>query len=517
MKKLLQFFAVATLLFSVFSTLSPVLADGHEDAEGPTDRRVIVHYHRWDGDYEGRNMWTWNTGTNGSQAPVPIAGTDEFGAYFEVNIDDDASDAIGLILRYGDAWGNGQNDRDGLIPAEGGDKANKEIIVKQDGEFVGFDENGIKHVFVYEGMNEVIYEDPAHGPMRDGYGTLAVVYYDPAESYEGWDIWTWETGTGGSAPVDDAGVPFQAALDVDGGEVDQEMYRIAFLSIADDASDEIGFIVRTAGFADKQWEEDLFIDVSDIKGSGLKTVFYIGLAPDFYDSFEEFDALANAFEVETGQLEDSRSLLLNFNKPVQVAEEVDSVLNDVFDPSWFSVVDSAGNAVDIANISYEKGAETVAEFMLIFDEDLDKTETYTMTYQKNEADLPAEFEFSVPNTAPTITVIGATDVELELGDTYSLPTFRATENFYGANIPLFNARVKEGAGYLSTREVGTYEIVLEAHDRYGNVAEQTITVSVVDPCEDSATASETILPMTLFAGLPLIAGAYIALRRKEDK
>ncbi len=516
MKKALQFIAVLAFVFGLFSTLTPVLADGHEDGEAPTDRKVVVHYHRWDGDYDGRNVWTWNTGTNGSQAPVALEGTDEFGGYFEIYVDEDAGDTIGLILRYGDAWGNGQNDRDGLIPATGGDKANKEIIVKQDGEFVGFDENGVKHVFVYEGMNEVIYQDEVHGPMRDGYGTLAIVYYDPAESYEGWNLWTWDTGTGGSAPANDTGVPFQAALDVDGGTVGEEMYRIAFFSIGEDAADEIGFIVRTDAW-DKQWEEDLFVDVTDLKGSGFRNLFYIGLAPDFYDTFEEFDAIANAFEVETGQLEDTKSLLLNFNKPVQVAEEVDSVLNDVFDASWFSVVDSAGNEVAINNISYEKGVESVAEFMLIFEDELDRNETYTMTYLKNEGDLPAEFDFSVPSEAPTITIIGATDVELELGDRYSLPTFRATENFYGENLPLYNARVKEGAGYLSTREAGEYEIVLEAHDRFGNVAEETITVTVVDPCADTATASETILPITLFAGLPLLAGAYIALRRKEDQ
>lgn len=518
MKKLFKFFVAFTFALGILSTLPLVVADEHEDGESPTDRKVIVHYQRWDGDYEGHNVWTWDTGTNGSQAPVELGGTDGFGGYFEINIDDDAKDAIGLILRYSAAWGNGQNDRDGLIPPTGGDKANKSIIIREDGEFVGFDDNGVKHVFVYEGMNEVIYQDENHGPLRDGYGTLAIVYYDPAESYEGWNLWTWDTGTGGSAEQIDAtgtGVPFVAAMDVDGGTVDEEMYRIAFFSIGADAADEIGFIVRTDAW-DKQYEEDLFVDVSDLKGEGYQTLFYVGLAPDFYETFTDFDAVANAFEVEVGQLEDTRSLLLNFNKPVGVAEEVDSVLNDVFDATWFNVVDSAGNAVEITNVSYERGTEAVAEFMLIFAEDLDPAETYTMTYQKNAEDLPAEFDFEVPAVAPTITIIGATEVELELGDRYSLPTFRATENFYGENLPLYNARVKDGEGHLSTREAGVYTLTLEAHDRFGNVAEQEIIVTVVDPCADEATASETLLPITLFAALPLLVGAYIALRRKEE-
>ena len=517
MKRVLQLLTAFALTLGILSLAQPVLADGHLDDEAPTDRKVVVHYHRWDGDYDGTTIWTWGVGTGGTGDGRPLAGTDDFGGYYEIYIGEDSDAELGLILKYGDGWGNGQNDRDGLIPEAGGDKANKAIMVKDaDGEFVGFDENGVKHVYVYEGMNEVIYQDPVHGPMKDGYGTLAVVYYDPAEDYEGWNIWNWATGTGGSAANDtDGAIPFVASLDVDGGTVDQEMYRIAFFSVAEDAEDTMGFIVRTDAWA-KQWEQDLFIDISDVKGSGYKTVFYVGLAGDFYDTFEEFDAIANAFEVEMGTLEDPQSLLIQFNKPVTVAEEVDSVLVYNFDEDWFTVEDENGNVVPFTNIAYTRGTASTSEFMIIFEEDLDKDVTYTMTYQKNEADLPAVFEFSVPNVAPTITIIGATNVTLELGDRYSLPTFRATESFYGENLPIYTARVKEGHGYLSTQETGTYELVLTATDRFGNVAEETITVNVIDPCADEATASNTA-QVVLLAGLPLLAGAWFVLRRKEDK
>jgi hypothetical protein len=153
--------------------------------------------------------------------------------------------------------------------------------------------------------------------------------------------------------------------------------------------------------------------------------------------------------------------------------------------------------------------------MVIFENDLAKNVNYTFTYQQTEDDIPAVLDFAVPTEAPTITIIGSTNVTLELGDRYSLPTFRATEQFYGDNLPLFNARVKEGHGFLSTRETGTYEIVLTATDRFGNVAEETITVHVTDPC-DPRTAVPAV-QVTLLAGLPLLAGAYFALRRKEDK
>jgi hypothetical protein len=511
MKRVLQLLTAFALTLGIISLSQPVLADAHDE---PTDRKVVVHYHRWDGEYDGTHIHTWGVGTDGVGGDIALSGTDDFGGYYEIFIDEDSDATLGLILKYGAGWGDGKNDRDGLIPENNGDKANKSIVVKVDGEFVGFDEDGVKHVFVYEGMNEVIYQDPNHGPMRDGFGTLAVVYYDPAEDYDGWNVWAFRTGTGGSVHTE-TGVPFVASLDVDGGRVGQEMYRIAFFSIADDAEDTMGFIVRTDSW-DKQFADDLFIDVTDIKGDGYKTVFYIGLSDVFYDTFEEFDAVANAFDVETGELQDLRSLLIEFNKPVNVATEVDGTLVYNFDEAWFTVVDDDGEEVPFNNIAFTRGTASTAEFMIIFEEDLEKGVTYTMTYQKSEEEIPAVFDFSVPNTAPTITIIGSRNVTLELGDRYSLPTFRATESFYGENLPIYTARVKEDHGYLSTRETGTYELVLTATDRFGNVAEETITVNVVDPCVDETTASQAA-PIVLLAGLPLLAGAWFVLRRKEDK
>ena len=510
MKKILQFMLGLIFIFSLTSLFATTASA--DDNDYPTARRVIVHYHRWDGEYAGRNIWTWNTGTNGSEAPVAQSGTSDFGATFTIHIDDDAGAEIGLILRYGDAWGNGQNDRDGLIPEDGGDKANKGIIVKVDGEFDGFDEDGYKHVFVIEGMNEVIYQDSVHGPLRDGFGTLMIVYYDPAESYDGWNIWTWNTGTDGSEPANDTGVPFAAKLDVDGGTVGQEMFRVAFMSIAPDASDEVGFIVRTDAWA-KQWDEDLLIDVTAIKGSGLQSVFYIGDSDEFYDDFASFEAVANMFEVTTAEFQDLNSLLIEFNKPVQVAQGEDNT--SIFDASWFKFENRNGNTVAVSNISYEQGVNAVSRFMLIFTNELTHAAgPYTLTFQNDPEGLPTVLEVALPSEAPTITIIGSTNVTLELGDRYSLPTFRAAENFYGENVPIYTARVKAGHGYLSTQEAGIYEIVLTATDRFGNVAEETITVTVIDPCDDQAHLGTYVLPVSLFLGLPLAAIVFFKKDRR---
>lgn len=515
MKKVLQLLTGFALVLTLVSALAtPVAAEEvEEEAAEPELRQVIVHYHRWDGEYEGRNIWTWNTGTGGSEAPVEQSGTSDFGATFTINLGEDAGDEIGLILRYSAAWGDGQNDRDGLIPEDGGDKANKAIVIRdENGEFTGFDEDGVKHVFVIEGMNEVIYQDPVHGPLREGFGTLMVVYFDPAQEFDGWNIWTWGTGTDGSAPANDTGVPFAAALDVDGGIVDQEMFRVAFLSIAEDADDTIGFIVRTDAW-DKQYEDDLFIDVSEIKGSGLQTMFYIGGTGDFIEDFESFEAIANAFEIESALFQDRLSLLLNFNKPIQVA--LDDGAEVLFDDSWFTVRNAAGAVVPVANVAYEQGVNSVDEFMIIFENELSAAQgPFTVEFESGFSGAEATAEANIPTVLPNITIIGSTNVTLELGDRYSLPTFRATEDFHGATIPIFTARVKEGHGFLSTREAGIYELVLTAADRFGNVAEETITVTVIDPCDDQAHLNNVIAPLALMFGLPLLAVLVFKGNRK---
>jgi len=521
MKKFLQAVLTFTLVFTLVGAFTMNAAAEEVTEEETTEeveRKVVVHYHRWDGEYDGTTIHTWGNGTDWS---ADLVGTDEFGGYYEIPITEAAADEIGLILKYGAGWGNGQDDRDGLLDPEAleGDKSNKSITVRdEEGNLTGFDENGELHVFVYEGSQEVIYHDDRYGPMTDGFGTLSVVYYDPNEDYEGWNIWNWGTGTGGTVANDDEGaVEFIASIDVDGGIIGEEKFRVAHFLVAPDADDEMGFIVRTDSW-EKQHEDDLSIDISDIKGSGFKTVFYIGQDNVFYDSFAEFEGLANAFIVEEATLEDLFSFRFTFNKGVRVMFEDDNGdMVDIFDPEWIKVLDADGNEVAISNISYAQ-EEVVNEFMVIFEEELTSdSESYTLVFENDSTPQPVEFNFAIPNTPPTITIVGAKEVTLELGDRYSLPTFRAVESFGEDTLPLYNVRVKEGHGYLSTRDAGIYELVLEATDRYGNHTEEIITVTVIDPCDDEAHLnglggiSNALL--SVFIGLPLAAGAFFLMRR----
>jgi len=59
---------------------------------------VKVHYHRYDNNYEGWNMWMWQVGFDGSANP--FNGSDEFGAVLNVNIKpNEGITDLGFIIR----------------------------------------------------------------------------------------------------------------------------------------------------------------------------------------------------------------------------------------------------------------------------------------------------------------------------------------------------------------------------------------------------------------------------------
>lgn len=512
MKRITKLTLIFLFAFTVFATLDTqaVFADEHED---PTDRKVIVHYKRWDDNYEDVDIWTWGGGSAGSADAVEPTEMSDFGMMFEFYVDDDAADEMGFIPRVDGTWDHkgGLADEDGEIP-------DRFIQIKEDGDFVGFNEDGVKHVFVYEGMDELIYQDDMFGPMLEGTGTLSVVFYDPDEylDIEDWEIWTWGAGDGGFvANDDDGGVPLDTVLGVDGQYVGDAMFRVAHIPIGADADDEIGLLFRTLGSWMDQ-TDDVSVDVTDIKGGGVKTVFFA--ADEAYDSFEALEAFAMPAIIEHASALDPGSILVEFNKGITVME--DEV--DIFDDAWFTVTDNNDNVIETDMITYTQGTSTVEEFMLSFPEGTLNAAAapYTVTFQSDPDDEATKTEFvvEISDEAPTIRIVGSQTTTLELGDEYALPSFSATEVLDGESRPLYDVRVKEGHGYLSTREPGVYEIVIEAEDTFGNRTEETITVTVEDPCDPEAHLNTPTIPRVVygaFSGLSILAiGAFVIVRRK---
>src|SRR5690606_283693 len=71
---------------------------------------VTIHYHRFDGDYNGVGIWTWDEGQARTPEPAEIfpAGTDDYGPYFVIDPAQygppEKAAAIGFIPRRQGDW-----------------------------------------------------------------------------------------------------------------------------------------------------------------------------------------------------------------------------------------------------------------------------------------------------------------------------------------------------------------------------------------------------------------------------
>lgn len=114
MKGFLRICLIAALLVTMLpTTVSDVLATESSD----DDVRVKVHYHRFDDNYEGWNLWLWPEGGNG--ASYEITGRDEFGVVYDTVIPDSKEVSnIGIIVRLNE-WEAKDVDSDRFMTTAG--------------------------------------------------------------------------------------------------------------------------------------------------------------------------------------------------------------------------------------------------------------------------------------------------------------------------------------------------------------------------------------------------------------
>ncbi len=525
MKKLLSLFFTLVLAF-VFVGFNTVAVEAVE-SDCTTARTVFVHYHRYDGEYEGTTLWTWGTGTNGTDpnpAGVPLLGEDGFGGIYQICVDEDASDTLGLINRYGEGWDNGMNDRDGLDLDENNTKDDKSITIKADGEFVGFDDAGIKHVYIFEGQNEVMYDEVV--PYTEDTATIAVIYFDPVAKFDGWNVWTWNNGENGSAGATD----FVAALGVDGDIA--ETFRVVFIKLdvatmTDTEKEEgTGFIVRTDSW-EKKWADDLFIANADLVAGDFVTHFYIAGEDKLYDNFEEFEGVVNAFEIDSAKPLDAYSLEYTFSKEVITADEEG---NKIFTTEDIVLKDKDGNVVPIEEVNFNTSTESTNRFTILLSEEnkLQGTKSpYSLHYEFKGKEKTRSIYIDVD--APEITFAGRTEITLEVGAAYSLPNYSATDYAKQYDVDgnvllnedgeidyitedLYNVYVKSGHGTVDTRSAGIYEVVVVAEDMFGNSVEETITVTITDPC-----ATEDASALGLLIAIPVMLGLVVVNKNGTKK
>ena len=94
------------LLMAIMVFMLPILLMPKKFVAASEQVQVNIHYHRYDGDYDGWNIWSWIGGMEG--ASYEFNGEDEFGmiATYTMEIDE-GTEEIGFIVRYStesNAW-----------------------------------------------------------------------------------------------------------------------------------------------------------------------------------------------------------------------------------------------------------------------------------------------------------------------------------------------------------------------------------------------------------------------------
>jgi pullulanase len=252
-KKILKLTMALTLLalplFHLFETLDVFASDVVS---------VEIHYSRPDGNYTGWNLWIWEPGKDGKSYEFNEVGTYGAVARFELTT---SAKEIGFIVRLND-WEQKDTDADRFIQVVDG----KAVAYLKSGDSTVYDNSEYKKPDVV---------------IIDGEVLVNIHYRRFDNSYSGWNAWVWPKGAEGAAyPItgtDDFG---------------------AIISFSFDASKatEAGFIIRLNDWAQKDVDQDRFINITRARNNVLNvylvqgdtTVYYnlsdVDLSPKFLTS-----------------------------------------------------------------------------------------------------------------------------------------------------------------------------------------------------------------------------------------
>ena len=497
MKKVLGFLVAAIVAVASFG-MSTGYAVGDYTARtcGEGLKKIYIHHQHPSGDYTGFGVWTWSNGTGGSGDGLGKSGVDAFGAVTEICVGADA-DTTGWFIPIsgnlpelsGNGW-PGDQYKDGF---------NAENISYDRTALIEGDATEL-HVYFFSGDASAIVV-----PVKEGFGVSVVVYYDPTGEYDGWNIWTWGHGTGGSAD----GVDFTSSADlVSEGVVGT--HQVAFIYTAADAvgetnlekfggADQAGFILRTDSWS-KKYPDDLSFDISGVKGSGIQFVYYLAGEGEVRTDRDAYLAAAYAFELTSAIAPSNKTVLFQTNKDLVTLDSEGAI---IFDYDSITVKDKDGNVIAIDEVRFDTAVTATKSFSLDLAEVLVAAKspyTVEITYDNQTASLEIDADF----VAPVFTVVGGVTRRVEIGSTTALPTITVTDNVDG------NVRnrvfIESGEGTVDTRAVGTYTVTLRVVDTFGNEGSQVITYEVYDPCaETTQTQGWVVLAL---APLPVAVLAF---------
>ena len=324
---------IFAILLSVLLLATPFLSlKGALSIRAADQTTLTIHYNRPDGNYEGWNLWLWETGKDG--ASYDFTGTDDFGAIAVVTMDTTALE-YGFIVRLNE-WEMKDVDADRFITAS----------------------SGKAEVWLKSGDATVYESKPTLGPGEDpdpieGDITINVHYHRFDNNYTDWNLWMWPKGAEG------------ASYNFTG----EDSYgKIASIKLAPGAATEVGFIMRKGEWLAKDIDADRFIPLSKLKNKvvdvwllqGDPKIYYaaasVDLSPKFLGAkLDGVDLVSVSLSVPM--------ILLNDKKEGLVLK------------------DSDGTFVGIKTFIFSEGvtSPSSSNFKFFTETPLDLSKTYTLT------------------------------------------------------------------------------------------------------------------------------------------
>jgi len=311
-------------------------------AEATTDVTIYLHIHQYDGDYTNTGTGLWD-GVNWNNWSDVVTTTDDFGGVVAKTFTAAEINAVMDSVEFKPTRNVLVDDAANyLAPNSVGGQVFADVTSLKDGSQTEL------HLYYVEGAKD--FYEVKGTPSK---GLVFVVYADPSvaaneEAYTGWNMWTWNNGTGGSAD----GVDFAADVELTSGDYAIDM-KLGVLQVGDDADQDTGFIVRTEDWA-KQCATDIMFDNTPVRGSGSLIYFY----------------QAGSCELETdyaGWLE-SVGMKFEMNSGNRLIEGTEIVAPDQLDVTMlmsklpenlidrFMVKDAAGNIIPILSYDYKVSA-----------------------------------------------------------------------------------------------------------------------------------------------------------------
>ncbi len=196
-----------------------------------------IHYQRSDGAYEGFKLHVWENITDEVtwENGLEIAGEDEYGVYWDVNLAEGAQ-KVGFIIHKSDEKDPG---------------ADMFLVIAQHG----------REVWITSG-DETIYTSPPLGPPAEG--TTRVHYFRPDGLYDGFELHVWEDA--------DENVTWEDGLDVAGTDDYGVFWNV---KLKPDAA-KVGFIIHKG--EEKDPGADMFLEPASMGNevwiiSGSETIY----------------------------------------------------------------------------------------------------------------------------------------------------------------------------------------------------------------------------------------------------